>query len=356
MRKKLKKFYNGKKVLITGVTGFKGTWLCSWLLELGAKITGLGYNPNLNKNLFYKLKLNNKINLKLFDIRDISKLNSLVKKTKPSIIFHLAAQPLIYESYKKPLETFDINSRGTLNILEVTRLNKFIKSVVIVTSDKCYENNYSTKGFKENDRLGGIDPYSASKASAEIAVKAYRESFFSKKNIVGISTGRAGNVIGGGDWSPKRLIPDSIKFLRKNKSIYLRNPNFNRPWQFVLEPIKGYLLLGLKQFYNPKKYSGAWNFGTERNSVTSVKKIVEYIIDFWGSGKLKINKRKKFYEQENLQLNIQKSKRILNWKPTYNIKQSVYVTVDWYNQVLNNKKSPIDITNEQINRYMDESK
>ena len=356
MRKKLKKFYNGKKVLITGVTGFKGTWLCSWLLELGAKITGLGYNPNLNKNLFYKLKLNNKINLKLFDIRDISKLNSLVKKTKPSIIFHLAAQPLIYESYKKPLETFDINSRGTLNILEVTRLNKFIKSVVIVTSDKCYENNYSTKGFKENDRLGGIDPYSASKASAEIAVKAYRESFFSKKNIVGISTGRAGNVIGGGDWSPKRLIPDSIKFLRKNKSIYLRNPNFNRPWQFVLEPIKGYLLLGLKQFYNPKKYSGAWNFGTERNSVTSVKKIVEYIIEFWGSGKLKINKQKKFYEQENLQLNIQKSKRILNWKPTYNIKQSVYVTVDWYNQVLNNKKSPIDITNEQINRYMDESK
>ena len=356
MKKTLKKFYSGKKVLITGVTGFKGTWLCSWLLELGANITGLGYNPNLNKNLFYKLKLNNKINLKLFDIRDISKLNSLVKKTKPSIIFHLAAQPLIYESYKKPLETFDINSRGTLNILEVTRLNKFIKSVVIVTSDKCYENNYSTKGFKENDRLGGIDPYSASKASAEIAVKAYRESFFSKKNIVGISTGRAGNVIGGGDWSPKRLIPDSIKFLRENKSIYLRNPNFNRPWQFVLEPIKGYLLLGLKQFYNPKKYSGAWNFGTERNSVTSVKKIVEYIIEFWGSGKLKINKQKKFYEQENLQLNIQKSKRILNWKPTYNIKQSVYVTVDWYNQILNNKKSPIDITNEQINRYMDERK
>ena len=356
MRKTLKKFYNRKKVLITGVTGFKGTWLCSWLLELGANITGIGYNPNLNKNLFYKLKLNNKINLKLFDIRDISKLNSLVKKSKPSIIFHLAAQPLIYESYKKPLETFDINSRGTLNILEVTRLNKFIKSVVIVTSDKCYANNYSTKGFKENDRLGGVDPYSASKASAEITVKAYRESFFSKKNIVGISTGRAGNVIGGGDWSPKRLIPDSIKFLRKNKSIYLRNPNFNRPWQFVLEPIKGYLLLGLKQFYNPKKYSGAWNFGTERNSVTSVKKIVQYIIEFWGSGKLKINKQKKFYEQQNLQLNIQKSKRILNWKPTYNIKQSVYVTVDWYSQVLNNKKSPIDITNEQINRYMDESK
>ena len=170
MKKILKKFYNQKKILITGVTGFKGTWLCSWLLELGANITGVGYNPNPNKNLFYKLKLNKKINLRLFDIRDISRLNSLVKKSKPSIIFHLAAQPLIYESYKKPLETFDINYRGTLNVLEVTRLNNFIKSVVIVTSDKCYENNYSTKAFKESDRLGGVDPYSASKASAEIAV------------------------------------------------------------------------------------------------------------------------------------------------------------------------------------------
>jgi len=356
MRKILKKFYNRKKVLVTGATGFKGTWLCSWLLELGANIIGVGYNPNPNKNLFYKLELNKKIKLKLFDIRNFSKLNSLVKKEKPSIIFHLAAQPLIFESYKKPLETFDINYRGTLNVLEITRLNNFVKSVVIVTSDKCYENNYSTQGFKETDRLGGIDPYSASKASAEIAVKAFRESFFKTKNIIGVSTGRAGNVIGGGDWSPKRLIPDSIKFLREKKPIYLRNPNFNRPWQFVLEPIKGYLLLALKQFKEPKKYSGAWNFGTERNSVTSVKKIVEYIINFWGEGNLRVNKRKKFYEQENLQLNIQKSKKILKWKPTYNIKESVRVTVEWYDQVLNKKKRPTEITKEQINRYMDESR
>ena len=356
MNRTFKKFYNNKKILITGVTGFKGAWLCTWLLELGANIIGVGHNPNPNKNLFYQLRLNNKINLKLFDIRDISKLNSLVKKTKPSIIFHLAAQPLIYESYKKPLETFDINYRGTLNVLEVTRLNSFVKSVVIATSDKCYENNYSTKGFKETDRLGGVDPYSASKASAEIAVKAFRESFFNKKNIVGISTGRAGNVIGGGDWSQKRLIPDSIKYLRSNKSIYLRNPNFNRPWQFVLEPLRGYLLLAMKQFYEPKKYSGAWNFGTEKNSGKSVKEIVEYIIEFWGSGKLKESKQNKFYEQENLQLNIQKSRKKLNWKPTYNIRKSVQVTVDWYKQVLNQKRKPIDTTKEQIYKYMDESK
>ena len=357
MRELLKKFYNRKKILITGVTGFKGTWLCSWLLELGADIIGVGHNSNPNKNLFYQSKLNNKIDLKLFDIRDILKLNSLVKKSKPSIIFHLAAQPLIYESYKNPLETFDINCRGTLNILEVVRLNNFIKSVVIVTSDKCYEDNYSTKGFKEGDRLGGVDPYSASKASAEIAVQAFRESFFSKtNNKIGISTVRAGNVIGGGDWSSKRLIPDSIKFLRANKSIYLRNPNFNRPWQFVLEPLKGYLLIALKQFYEPKKYSGAWNFGTEKNSTISVKKIVKYIIEFWGSGKMKTSKQKRFYEQKNLQLNIQKAKKRLNWKPIYNIKKSVQVTVDWYDQVLNYKKNPMEIINQQIEEYMNESK
>ena len=356
MKNILKKFYKNKSVLITGVTGFKGTWLCSWLLELGANVVGVGYNPNPNKNLFYKLNLNRKIKLNLFDIRNLSKLQQLVKKTKPSIIFHLAAQPLIYESYKKPLETFDINSRGTLNVLEVTRLNNFIKSVVLVTSDKCYENNFSTRGFRENDRLGGVDPYSASKASAEIIAKAYKEIFFKNKNIKGISTGRAGNVIGGGDWSPKRLIPDSIRCLIQGKPIFLRNPSFNRPWQLVLEPLKGYLILAMKQFKNPKKYSGAWNFGTEKNSITSVKKIVEFIIKFWGSGNLKVNKKRKFYEQENLQLNIEKSKKVLRWKPTYNIKKSVQITVEWYLEVFINKKEPLNVTVNQINNYMHDSK
>ena len=356
MKRILKKFYKNKNVLITGATGFKGTWLCSWLLELGANVIGVGYNPNPNKNLFYKLNLNRKIKLNLFDIRNFLKLQQLVKKTKPSIIFHLAAQPLIYESYKKPLETFDINSRGTLNVLEVTRLNNFIKSVVLVTSDKCYENNFSTRGFRENDRLGGADPYSASKASAEIIAKAYKESFFKNKSIRGISTGRAGNVIGGGDWSPNRLIPDSIRCLIQGKPIFLRNPSFNRPWQLVLEPLKGYLILAMKQFKNPKKYSGAWNFGTEKNSITSVKKIVEYIIKFWGSGNLKINKKRKFYEQENLQLNIEKSKKVLRWKPTYNIKKSVQITVEWYLEVFINKKEPLNVTVNQINNYMHDSK
>lgn len=221
----LSDFYKGKKVLITGVTGFKGAWLCSWLLKLKSEIYGIGYNPNKNKNLFYKLGLDKKIKLKLFDIRNYHSLINLVEEVKPSIIFHLAAQPLIYKSYQKPLETFDINFRGSLNVLEATRKVNSVKSLVVVTSDKCYESNNSTKGFKENDELGGVDPYSSSKASTEIMVRAYRESFFKKRRIIGISTGRAGNVIGGGDWSEKRLIPDAIKSLMNKKTIFIEIQN-----------------------------------------------------------------------------------------------------------------------------------
>lgn len=352
----IKKFYNKKKILITGVTGFKGAWLASWLLELGSKVYGIGYNPNQNRNLFYKLNLNRKIKLKLLDIRNFKKIDNFIKVTKPSIIFHMAAQPLIFDSYKKPLQTFDINFRGSLNVLESARNKKFIKSIVIVTSDKCYESNNSSKGFKESDILGGIDPYSASKSSTEIMTRAYRESFFKqKKNIKGISTARAGNVIGGGDWSNKRLIPDCIRSIIKNKKILIRNPNFNRPWQHVLEPLKGYLVLAKKQYEKPLKFSSAWNFGTNPNSLTTVKKIVEYIISFWGSGVLKV-KKNRFYEQPNLQLNIKKAKNELGWTPTYRIKDSVKFTTDWYKQVLSLKQVPEKVTKDQIIRYMHDSK
>ncbi len=356
MKNNFIKFYKNKKVLVTGATGFKGAWLSSWLLKMKSKVYGVGYNPNQNKNLFYKLNLHKKIKISLFDVRDYKKLNALIQKIKPSIIFHLAAQPLIFESYKKPLLTFDVNFRGSLNILEIARKSKFVKSVVIITSDKCYESNNSSIGFKETDLLGGVDPYSASKASTEIMTRAYRESFFKNiKHLVGISTARAGNVIGGGDWSGKRLIPDCIRSLIKNRVILIRNPNFNRPWQHVLEPLKGYLILAKKQYLNPKKYSGAWNFGTNPNSLTNVKTIVEYIIKFWGSGKIKATK-KSFYEQANLQLNIKKAKKYLNWRPTYNIKNSVKFTTDWYKKVLKSKLSPEEVTNYQIEKYMHDSK
>ena len=351
----LKNFYKNKKVLVTGATGFKGAWLCKWLTMMGSKVIGIGYNPNKNKNLFYQLNLNKKIKLNLFDIRNYNKLNNLIKKNNPSIIFHLAAQPLIYESYHKPLLTFDVNFRGSMNIVDLARKYKSIKSVIIVTSDKCYESNFSSKGFKENDLLGGIDPYSASKSSTEIMVRAYRESFYKNTLKTGISTARAGNVIGGGDWSPKRLIPDVIKSINSNKTILIRNPKFNRPWQLVLEPLKGYLNLAKKQFYKPDKFSSAWNFGTKPNSLTDVKTIVSYIIDYLGKGKMKI-KKVKFYEQENLQLNINKAQKKLKWKPTYNVKKSVELTADWYFRVINLKEDPEKVTEDQIQKYIYDSK
>jgi len=351
----VKNFYKNKKVLVTGATGFKGAWLSYWLNILGAKVYGVGYNPNKNKNLFYSLKLDKKIKLKLFDIRDKKKLKNFIRSSKPQIIFHLAAQPLILESYKKPYLTYTVNSMGTLNVLETVRETNSVKSLICVTSDKCYESNYSTKGFKENDKLGGKDPYSGSKASAEIMIKSYQESFFKYKKC-GIASGRAGNVIGGGDWSENRLIPDAVNSIIKGKTINIRNPNFNRPWQHVLEPLYGYLLLGEKLFNKPKTYSGPWNFGTKKNTVTNVLEIVKEIVKFWGKGKITFKKNQKYYEQTNLQLNIEKSMKILKWKPSYTIAKSVQITAEWYKKVLIEKFSVEKITEKQIKDYMNECK
>ena len=348
----LNNFYKNKKIFVTGATGFKGAWLCLWLNMLGAKVNGIGYRPNDNKRLFNQLNLRKKILFKNLDIRDFSKLNKYVKKVKPQIIFHLAAQPIISKSYEDPFNTYQVNSFGTLNLIETIKRNKFIKSSVLITSDKCYESNNSTKGFVENDKLGGIDPYSGSKANAEIIVNTYYQSFFKNKIKTGIATARAGNVIGGGDWSKDRLIPDAIKSLRENKQIIIRNPNFNRPWQHVLEPLYGYLILAYNLYYNPAKYSGPWNFGTERNTVTSVEEITHKIVSCWGKGKYKIINKKKFYEQTNLQLNINKSKKFLKWKPKLTINQCINITVDWYRKVLEEKMSVYKITKEQILDYM----
>jgi CDP-glucose 4,6-dehydratase len=350
----LKSFYKDKNILITGATGFKGAWLSYWLYILGARVTGIGYNPNKNKNLFYSLKLEKKIHLKSLDIRDKRQLSKCIKVVKPDIIFHLAAQPLIYESYKNPFLTYEVNALGTLNMLDCIKNNKNhkIRSVVFVTSDKCYYNNYSVVGFKEEDKLGGIDPYSGSKACAEIMINTYIESFFKKKKTIGIASARAGNVIGGGDYSPNRLIPDAIKSIANNKQIFLRNPKFNRPWQHVLEPLYGYLILGEKLYTKPSNFSGAWNFGTKKNTVTNVEEIIKIIIKFWGKGSLKVKKNNKFYEQENLQLNISKSEKLLNWKPKFSITESVEMTADWYKKILVNKLCPETVTKEQILRYM----
>ena len=351
----VKNFYKKKKVLVTGATGFKGAWLCYWLNILGAKVYGVGHNPNKNKNLFYSLKLDKKIKLKFFDIKNKDKIKKFIISNKPQIIFHLAAQPLILESYKKPYLTYTVNSIGTLNVLETVREINSVRSLICITSDKCYESNNSIKGFKENDRLGGKDPYSGSKASAEIMINSYMESFYKSKNC-GLASARAGNVIGGGDWSENRLIPDIVNSIIKEKTIKVRNPNFNRPWQHVLEPLYGYLLLGEKLFKKPKTYSGAWNFGTKKNTVTNVLQIVQEIVKFWGKGKISFKKNQRYYEQTNLQLNIEKAMKILKWQPKYSIAKSVKVTAEWYKSVLIEKYSVETITKKQIKDYMNEYK
>ena len=346
-------FYQKKKILITGATGFKGAWLSLWLYLLKAKVYGIGFNPNKNKNLFYKLGLNKKIKSYNVDVRNYNKLEKLIKKINPEIVFHMAAQPLILEGYKKPYETYLINSVGTLNVLDILRKSKNVRSIVSITSDKCYQSNNSTKGFLETDKLGGEDPYSGSKANAEIIIKTYLKSYFIKKNC-GLASARAGNVIGGGDWSKDRLIPDCIKALTKNKTIVLRNPRFNRPWQHVLEPLNGYLILGKLLYKKPKKFSGAWNFGSEKNTVTDVLTIVKKIIGIWGKGKIKYNKINKYYEQKNLQLNISKSKKYLNWNPKLSIMKSVEMTINWYKKILVENKRPDKVTIEQILSFMNE--
>jgi len=299
-KKNIYNFYKNKKILVTGASGFKGAWLCFWLHLMGSKVYGIGYSPNKNKNLFYQLKLNKKINYSLVDIKKITQLNKVIKNFKPQIVFHLAAQSLIFKSYKDPYNTYLTNSFGTLNILEILKNNKYVKSIVCITSDKCYKSNNSTKGFVEKDSLGGEDPYSGSKASAEIIVNTYYQSFFKKRKLkCGLATARAGNVIGGGDWSPDRLIPDCIKSIINNKKIYLRNPNFNRPWQHVMEPLNGYLILAKKLYKDPQ---------------------------------IKINKNK-FYEQKHLQLNINKSEKYLKWRPKLSISESIEQTINWYKQI-----------------------
>ena len=349
-------FYKNKKILVTGATGFKGSWLCFWLNMMGSKVYGIGYNPNKNKDLFFDLNLHKKINYTLIDIRNYKKLKKKITLIKPEIVFHLAAQPLIFESYKKPYNTYLINSFGTLNILDILKNIKSVKSIVCVTSDKCYQSNNSKIGFLENDKLGGEDPYSGSKASAEIIANTYYNSFFKDKKKCGLSTARAGNVIGGGDWSQNRLIPDCIRSIMKKKIIVIRNPYFNRPWQHVLEPIYGYLVLAKNLYINPKKFSGPWNFGSKKNTVTDVLTVVKQIIKKWGYGKVNFLKKVKYYEQKNLQLNIQKASKVLKWKPKWSIKKSINKTVEWYKDFLVFHLKAENITKKQIQEYINDIK
>lgn len=350
-------FWKNKKVFITGINGFKGSWLSLFLYYLGAKVSGISTNSERFK-LLRIFRIYTKVKNYDCDINNIRKLEKKIIKFRPEIIYHLAAQPLVIDSYKDPYETFKTNAFGTLNILEIYRKYNFIKSLVVITTDKCYKNDKSKKiKFVESDELGGIDPYSASKVCAEFITNSYSNSFFTSKKIKNIATARAGNVIGGGDWSENRLIPDIVKSMINKSNLIIRNPSHVRPWQHVLEATYGYILLGQKMLKN-KSISGAFNFGPKHNDHLNVlqiynltNKLINKKIKYKTSKKFKSNKI--FKESSFLALNSAKSKKILNWKSKYNSYDTVDKTILWYKNYYN-KENMYDFSIKQIKEYLGE--
>jgi len=343
--------YKNKKILITGSTGFKGSWLSFWLKKLGADVTGVALKPEKGSFIFNSLKLDKNIQQFYVDIKDRKKLSKIIKTIKPDIIFHLAAQSVVLRSIDKPLETFETNIMGSLNILEEYRNNN-INSLVFCTSDKCYENKEWIWGYRETDHLGGKDPYSASKACAEIIFSSYFRTYlnFNKNNKVG--SVRAGNVIGGGDFKENRIIPDMIKSILKKKDLILRSPKSTRPWQHVLDPLYGYLLLGSNLLQNKLCVDlPSWNFGPDINDLYDVNYIAKSFINKWDS-KIKIksiNKNKN--ESHLLQLNSEKAKLELGWKPTLILDETIDYTYQWYYDYFIKGESSITITNRQIDSF-----
>lgn len=349
--------YKRKKILITGHTGFKGSWLTLWLKQLGAEIIGYSLSPPTKPNLFGILKLEKEITHIIGDIRDEKKLKTVFKTHKPDIVIHMAAQPLVKYSYLHPKKTYETNVIGTLNVLEAIRETKSVKVVINVTSDKCYDNKNWVYGYRENDPIGGYDPYSSSKGCAELLTSSYRNSFFNpqdygKTHNVALASVRAGNVIGGGDWAQDRLIPDCIRSLSRNKKIYIRNPKAIRPWQYVLEPLSGYLWLGALMWNNPIKYNEGWNFGIHDTDFFTVKEIVKKVVELWGYGRFELNRDNKLYEMKLLKLDVSKTNFYLKWKSVYNTEIALNETIKWYKNFFSDKQDMINFTLNQIKIYV----
>jgi CDP-glucose 4,6-dehydratase len=350
-------FYSGKTVLVTGHTGFKGSWLCTWLLELGAKVVGYSLDPPTNPNMYNALNLNDKVTSVFGDVKDAKQVDATFKRYKPEIVFHLAAQPIVRRSFKEPQLTFETNVMGTVNVLDAVRKTPCSKRVIVVTSDKCYENIETNDGYKETDRLGGKDPYSSSKACAELVVSAYRQSFFKaeEQHQAAIASVRAGNVIGGGDWGEDRLVPDCIRALQAGKEIIIRNPASIRPWQHVLEPLSGYLLLGTKLKEDRGVYATSWNFGPSEKDGITVEEIVKSIIAQWGQGNYQIDSLSKGPKEAHmLKLNCVNAFELLGWNPVFSIKEAIGYTIAWYKGHLFNKnpREMYAFTVKQISEYM----
>ena len=348
----LRNFFKDKRVLITGHTGFIGSWLSEWLVMLQAEVCGYSLDPSTVPNAFSALDISSKVEDNRGDVRDIKSLDSVITKFKPEIVFHLAAQPIVLESYSNPVETFETNVIGTVNVLNVLRKVDSLKVITVMTSDKVYRNNEWPYPYRENDFIGGRDPYSASKSCQDIAVNSFRESFF-EQSQVGVSTVRAGNVIGGGDWGKHRIIPDIVQSISSDQKMVIRNPNSVRPWQHVLEPIYGMFVLVSKMWEN-LKFSGDWNLGPLPEREISVSELYRTFVRFWGKDiGYRLDGEPKFGESERLKLDISKARMELGWYPVLNIEESIEKTVEWYKQFLANRKDITDVTDQQILEYME---
>lgn len=350
-------FWKNKKVLITGHTGFKGSWLSFWLNSLGSKVYGYSDFPDYEPYGYKLFGIKKKIKKeKIADIRDFIKVNTFIKSIKPEIVFHLAAQPLVRKSYSNPIETLQTNIIGTANVLNACRKIKSVKSIVVITTDKCYENieknNYS---YKETDKMGGYDIYSASKGSSELITSSFRRSYKEDFKDCIISSARAGNVIGGGDWSTDRLIPDIIKSIRSKKTLKIRYPDAVRPWQHVLEPLGGYMRLAYLSYTSKKNYLGSsWNFGPNKSACISVRQVLmQFKSRYLNKLQFMMPKKKYLHEATYLMLDIKKAKKFLNWSPKWSVKKAIDYTNDWYDAF--NNKDPnkvIKISKDQISDYM----
>ncbi len=353
--------YSGKKVFVTGHTGFKGAWLSEWLLLLGAQVTGYSIDA-LEPSLFAQTKLAKRLKDVRGDVRDLPRVCELIGELKPDFIFHLAAQPLVRQSYVDPVGTFTTNVTGSVNVMEAARLSSHRCAVVMVTTDKCYENRESQQAYSEDDPLGGHDPYSASKAAAEIAIDSYRKSFFSGDDRrVALASARAGNVIGGGDWADDRLVPDSIRALQRGEKIPVRNKSATRPWQHVLDPLSGYLTLGaalwkIVDLKNEKRDRGevcsAFNLGPDPAANRAVSDVVDEVLKHWPGEWVDKSDANEPHEAGLLNLKIDKAARVLGWRPAWNFEKAVAQTVHWYREANSNKNvDPKTLTHHQIGQY-----
>lgn len=352
--KQFSEFYRNKRVLITGHTGFKGAWLATVLQEYGGEVLGLALPPDTPDSLFEVAGLSQSLQHVEGDITEPDVVAKVFRDFQPEVVFHMAAQSLVRRSYDQPVETFQTNVMGSIHILEAIRTCQTVRSVIFVTSDKCYKNKEWDYGYREVDELGGKDPYSASKAAAEIVFASWCHSFFNQRPSLGISTVRAGNVLGGGDQAVDRIVPDCIRSLIRNEDITIRNPVATRPWQHVLEPIRGYMLLAARQYEEPQTFSGPWNFGPTVTSNRPVADLVDRIISNWGSGRAVHPEAKgpQNHEAGLLHINCDKAALRLNWLPRWDFADTIRETVHWYKEV-HNGGSPLDVTKAQIAKYME---